>query len=111
MPPIYPRLQPKPDIFPRELLFAISGRKAAIRFSPVPKKKLARITRKIASHKSPGPTKESSKVKNIQPIEVKNSRRFLAAQASAYIPIIGAVIIMRIYETASVAVQANVPQS
>ena len=89
-------------------LFASSGRKAAIRFSPVPKKKFEAMTQTTATASVPGPVKYRAAVKTTQPMVVKASSRFLAARASAQAPTSGAVSTMRAYETASVAVHASV---
>jgi hypothetical protein len=70
---------------------ASSGRKAAIRFSPVPKKKFEIIRAVMAMARSPGPAKYSATVPAMQPTVVTASAFFFAACASAQVPMNGAV--------------------
>ncbi|MNY58319.1 hypothetical protein D3C86_1946420 [compost metagenome] len=74
---------------------ASSGRKAAIRFSPVPKQKFDSTTKSTASPRAPGPARARAAVKITQPMVLNSSRRFLRAVASAWAPISGAVRITR----------------
>ena len=60
-------------------LSLISGRKAAIRFSPVAKVRFESTTRVMASQTSPGPVSASRAVPRIQPMVVTSRKRFLAA--------------------------------
>jgi hypothetical protein len=64
-----------------------------MRFSPVPKKVLERISAAIASASAPGAAKNSSAVAPTQPSVVSHSSRFLRAWASAWAPTSGAVSI------------------
>jgi hypothetical protein len=66
-------------------------RKAAIRFSPVAKKKLETMISSTARITVPGPAKYSSAVKTTQPMVDNSSNFFFAAWASAQAPTTGAV--------------------
>src|SRR6185295_6071460 len=90
---------------------ASSVRKAAIRFSPVAKKKLERMMSTTASATVPGPVRQSIAVKKTQPAVAMSSSRFFAACASAQAPTTGAVSRTARYDTDSAAVQAKVAQS
>ena len=58
---------------------AISGRNAAMKFSPLANMKVARITQVMPSATSPRPTKPSSAVNSTQPMVVKARNLFLCA--------------------------------
>jgi len=70
---------------------ASSGRNAAIRFSPVAKKKLETMTQAMVSASVCGEANTSSAVNTTQPAVAASSRRFFAACASAQAPTSGAL--------------------
>ena len=107
-PPTYPSDQPQPETRPSARGRASSGRYAAMRFSPVPKKKLDNTSATTASSIASGPAKYSSAVKPTQPSVVSQSSFFLPACASAQAPTSGAVSSTAAYDTDSASVHANV---
>ncbi len=86
----------------------ISGKNAAIKFSPLENIKLETMINPIATQMSPGPTVARSPVKITQPIVVNPKNNFFRALKSAMAPTTGALITTNAYETAMVSVHNNV---